>query len=234
MQTLEDFNTGTEVACHEIPPDAAVSPTKFVLKKKKDSLDDFTSAKARLVVCANWVKGVFQSLFAPTVNEKSLKLLFALAPVDLRDDHHWHRCQRIILIPLHLSSKTSHSFSTGVLEIEQDVVWVARESSGIPSRCQQTALAKWLLSHHGRSLHVLETGTRWEIYFYGCPCGRLCNRLHTTDQIGIDELLTILRTRYTMTTSDSLEYDLGIHGEYLSNGNVRFTQPAKIEELMRE
>jgi hypothetical protein len=59
----EDFNTGTEVACHEIPLDAVVYPTKFVLKKKKDSLDNFTSAKARLVVCANWVKGVFQVYF---------------------------------------------------------------------------------------------------------------------------------------------------------------------------
>jgi hypothetical protein len=41
----------------------------------------FTSAKARLVVCANWIQGVFRSLFAPTVNEKSMKLLFAIAVI---------------------------------------------------------------------------------------------------------------------------------------------------------
>jgi hypothetical protein len=79
MKYLSDFNTGTEVSYDDIPPDAVIYPTKFVLKKKRDSLNHFLSAKARLVVCANWVQGVFQSLFAPTVNEKSMKLLFALA-----------------------------------------------------------------------------------------------------------------------------------------------------------
>jgi hypothetical protein len=48
------------------------------------------------------------------------------------------------------------------------------------------------------------------------------------------EVLEILRKRYTITTADSLESYLGIHFEYFPDGNVRFTQPARIQGLIRE
>ena len=56
----------------------------------------------------------------------------------------------------------------------------------------------------------------------------------STDQQLTDQVLELLRKRYTITTSSSLESYLGIHIEYLSGGNVRFSQPARIQELMKE
>jgi hypothetical protein len=50
----------------------------------------------------------------------------------------------------------------------------------------------------------------------------------------MDEVFEILRKRYTITTADSLESYLCIHIEYFSDGNVRFTQRARIQELVKE
>jgi len=49
-----------------------------------------------------------------------------------------------------------------------------------------------------------------------------------------EEVLRILQLRYTITISDTLESYIGIHIEYLPEGNVRFSQPARIEELLKE
>jgi hypothetical protein len=79
MEGLEDRNTGTVVEPHEVPIGEAVYPSKMDLHKKKTSEGYFLKAKARLALMSNMVKAVLTSIFAPTTNEKSLKILFALA-----------------------------------------------------------------------------------------------------------------------------------------------------------
>jgi hypothetical protein len=79
MEGLEDRDTGTVVQPHEVPRSETVYPSKMDLHKKKTSEGLFLKAKARLVLLGNMVKEVLTSIFAPTTNEKSLKLLFALA-----------------------------------------------------------------------------------------------------------------------------------------------------------
>jgi hypothetical protein len=66
------------VQSSDIPQSAVIYPTKFVLKKKRDAVSAFTSVKAGLVVYANWIQGVFRSLFAPTVNENTIAVIFEL------------------------------------------------------------------------------------------------------------------------------------------------------------
>ena len=81
MKNLDDNGTGEVVNFEDIPQNATIYPSKLILKKKRDSENSFTSAKARLVVCSNLTKNLFATLFAPTANDKSIKLLFAIAMI---------------------------------------------------------------------------------------------------------------------------------------------------------
>ena len=65
-----------EVECEDIPKEATIYPTKMVFDKKYDTVDSFVKAKARLVAIGNYVTEAFKSLFAPTVNERCVKLVF--------------------------------------------------------------------------------------------------------------------------------------------------------------
>jgi hypothetical protein len=80
--TLFDFQVCEEINFDDIPVGSKIFYSKMVLRKKRDALGVFTSAKARLVVCANTVaKDLYADVFAPTANEKSMKLLFAIAAI---------------------------------------------------------------------------------------------------------------------------------------------------------
>jgi len=79
MDNLAEHDVGDEVTLDQIPPDATIYPTKMGLKKKRDTSGIFTKAKARLCVIGNLFANLFQSLFAPTVNERSVKLIFFLS-----------------------------------------------------------------------------------------------------------------------------------------------------------
>jgi hypothetical protein len=237
MQTLADFKTGTEVKFADIPPDATIYPSKFVLKKKRDTVGWFLSAKARLVVCANWIAGVFQSLFAPTVNEKSMKLLFAIAVIfglfitgiDVKGAFLYPEQTR----PVYISLPARWTDGT-------PTYWLLNKTLyGLPESPQAfyRDVSQFLLDQ-GYSRTVADPC----MFYKRGPNGRfICMVVHVDDfaiasshQELTDEVLAILKSRYTITISDSLESYIGIHIEYLPNGNVRFSQPARIEELLKE
>jgi len=77
--TLDQNGTGHEVKFEDIPSGEPIFPSKMIFKQKRDPEGDATTEKGRLVVCANWIAGIFASLFAPTFNAKSMKLLFMLS-----------------------------------------------------------------------------------------------------------------------------------------------------------
>ena len=78
--TLEEMKTYSTVAKEEIPAGAYVYPTKEVLSTKRDPITgEIVQSKARLVVVGSALNVVYQNVFAPTANDKSLKVMFALA-----------------------------------------------------------------------------------------------------------------------------------------------------------
>ena len=79
IQNLVTHGTGVEVSRAEVTPGAQILPVKVVLKKKRDSEGKVTKYKARLCVLGNLKKKSFESVYSPTANEKSLKLLLSLA-----------------------------------------------------------------------------------------------------------------------------------------------------------
>jgi hypothetical protein len=79
--TIDEMGVYDEIAFEDIPVTEPIYPTKMIFKKKRDSVGNFLSAKARLCVIGNWITQAFSNLFAPTANEKALKLLFAIAVI---------------------------------------------------------------------------------------------------------------------------------------------------------
>jgi hypothetical protein len=79
----------------------------MVLRKKRDSLGVFTKAKARLVVCANSAaKDIDADVFAPTPNEQSMKLLFAIGALSGRVGNLRSGYQRsIFILTVHMMFK---------------------------------------------------------------------------------------------------------------------------------
>ena len=69
--SLDELGTGTEI--NPTTATSIILPTKFVLRKKRSG-----TYKARLVVLGNLEKRQ-ESMFAPTANEKSLRLLLSLS-----------------------------------------------------------------------------------------------------------------------------------------------------------
>ena len=82
LKTLHKLDTYEVVQKEDIPSDAFIFPTKFVLKQKLTPLGEYIKHKARLTVLGNLDKEVPSTeLFSPTASEKSLKLVCALAVV---------------------------------------------------------------------------------------------------------------------------------------------------------
>jgi hypothetical protein len=82
LKTLQKLGTYEVVTKEEIPPDAFVFPTKFVMRQKLTALGEYVKHKARLTVLGNLDKDVPSAeLFSPTASDKSLKLVCALAVV---------------------------------------------------------------------------------------------------------------------------------------------------------
>mmetsp|Transcript_10348 Transcript_10348/g.9271 ORF Transcript_10348/g.9271 Transcript_10348/m.9271 type:complete len:245 (+) Transcript_10348:1470-2204(+) len=80
LQTLKELNTFTKVNRSSVDKKFQIIPTKFVLRIKRKTKELIDKFKARLVVLGNLEKkDSITDLFAPTANEKSFKLLFALA-----------------------------------------------------------------------------------------------------------------------------------------------------------
>ena len=76
---LRETGTYEEVKRRDIPDDARILHTKMDLKVKFNTAGDFTKYKARLVVLGNTEPADERNDFAPTANQKSNSILFAIA-----------------------------------------------------------------------------------------------------------------------------------------------------------
>lgn len=237
FQTLTDMGVGEVVAYETIPPSEPIHPTKMILKKKRDAAGAMIAAKARLVVIGNWISGVFQSLFAPTVNEKSMKLLFALASIfglsitgiDIKGAFLYPVQQKPVFISL--PSRLTHS---------QPVYWKLKKTLyGLP---ESPAAFYNDISDYLIACGYLRTAADPCMFYKRFDNSGFIMMIVHVDDFAIassqpsytEELLTILRQKYTLTVAESLESFLGLHIDYLPDGSVTFTQPKRIEELISE
>lgn len=235
--TLREMDVGDPISYNDIPSHEPIHPTKMILKLKRDAAGNITSAKARLVVIGNWVSGMFKSIFAPTVNEKSMKLMFALAVIfrltitgiDIKGAFLYPEQQKPVYISL--PSRLTEG---------QPCYWRLKKTLyGLP---ESPAAFYDDMSTHLLSHSYTRTTADPCMFYKRCDEGGFIMMVVHVDDFAIassspiltTELLNVLRERYTFTVSDSLESYLGIHITYHDNGSVLFTQPKRVDELIAE
>jgi hypothetical protein len=80
LSTLRELKCREIMTREDVPPGAQILPSKYHLKIKYDSKNQYIKHKARLVVLGNLAKKtIYSNYFSPTANSKSTKLLLSLA-----------------------------------------------------------------------------------------------------------------------------------------------------------
>ena len=235
MDNLYEHDVGDEVTFDQIPTSATIYPTKMHLHKKRDTSGVFTRAKARLVVIGNCFSTVY-SLFAPTVNERSVKLIFFLS----------------IIFGLMV---TGVDVKGAFLYPEQKTdVYIS-----LPSRMTEGSPRYWKLK---KTLYGLSESPR--AFYDDCSTLLMANgytrttsdpcmfHKHVGDKyimivVHVDDfviassdkkltrdLLVLMRSRYQITVQASVEDYIGLNIEHMDDGSILLTQPHQIEMIARD
>jgi hypothetical protein len=234
--TLKHLDTYEIVDFKDIPTDAQILPTKFVLKVKITSAGDYIKHKARLVVAGNHEKMKLESLFAPTASSKSVQLIIAL----------------VVVLGLVMEGLDIYG-AFCVPEIKRDVFVV------LPKLITGEHNIYWKLK---RTLYGLADSPR-EFYLhvsanlisYGFkrttadPCVFIKREadkyiiaviyvddfiVAATEHQQVRDLKEHLRKEYTITEAPDLESFIGIHLKHLRNGAIKISQPGFINALIEE
>jgi hypothetical protein len=226
-----------EVDKRDIPPNARIYPLKAVCTKKFDTSGVFIKAKMRLCVIFSAIATTMKSLFAPTVNERCVKLLFCLA---------------IIFNMIVVGVDVKGAFLYPKLPDDENIyVLLPKQLTGTPKY--------WKLK---KTLYGLGDSPR---YFYD-DCSNLLLKngysrtiadpcmfykrsglnfifviVHVDDfliagtvQFMVDELVQVLKSRYEITLSTNVEDYIGLHISFCSDNYVLLSQPHQIERLVKD
>jgi hypothetical protein len=238
LKTLNKLETYEVVEKKDIPYDAFIFPTKFVLKQKLTPLGEYIKHKARLIVLGNLDKNVpSNELFSPTASDKSLKMICALA-VMLGLILFGLDVYAAFLIPP-IKRNVYVTLPTQVTE-GKTVYWKLKKTLyGLADSPRQF--------YEHMSATLLRNGY---IKTVSDPCvfiKRISDvkfiivvvyvddlMLAATDQHLIDELKQQLQVEYTLTEAPSLESFIGFHITYNVNGSITISQPGFVTQLLEE
>lgn len=241
MDKLRINNTGTPVAYEDIPPGHPIYPTKFDLKTKRDLVTGAViSFKARLCVMGNAFVDMFKALYAPTVKYASIMLLMALS---------------MSLGLIIAKADISGAFLYPLINQDHPVyIMLPEKYTGKPKRVYWK-LNKTLYGlpqspeafYADVSQHLMANGYQRTLadpclfYMRDSDGNITLVSVHVDDfaiagsnQQQVDQLVSVLRKRYTITLDASMESYVGIHMEYNRDGSVTMTQPNMIREIFRD
>ena len=241
MTNLRLNNTGTEVPYDDIPSNQPIYPTKIDLKTKRDIVTGkVLSFKARLCVMGNAFTNIFKSLYAPTVKYASIMLLMALA----------------MSLGLVISkADVSGAFLYPLINQDQPVYIMLPEKYTGKAKRVYWKLNKTLYGlpqspeafYSDVSQHLMTSGYHRStadpclFYLRDTEGNITLVSVHVDDfaiagsnQKQVDQLVSVLRKRYTITLDKSMEAYVGIHMEYNRDGSVTMTQPNMIREIFRD
>ena len=235
------LDTGTLEAVLErnVPKEASVINSTMVLKKKPDKY------KARLCACGNELKNQIAETYSPTIGALTYSVLHQLCIIDRME-------VRII--------DTVGAFLYQVYPDKEAPIYVrmpakVMEACGIPpgtvykvkkyiyglpdsGRAYYLAYAKLLMSAgycKSRSdpclfLKVNEAaGERVYVWIHVDD-----TFVAATSKKLLDELETVIKRQYKVTVKTQVDSYLGVHFQYLPNGDVKITQPQLLQGLLEE
>ena len=246
MQGLRDFKTGTEIRLEDIPDGAPIYPTKFDLKTKRDLVTGAVQKfKARLCVLGDAFQTGFKALYAPTVKYGTLMLIATLA-VYFGMQLTKTDCKKAFLYPdlpsndhifIQLPETYMHTI-TG--KTPKRVYWKLNKTLyGLP---QSPEAFYRDVSHHLLTHGYLRSSADPCLFYRRGLNGELTLICVHVDDFAIagsssqqiDEVVRIMRLRYTISVDLRLESYIGIHVEYERDGSVTLSQPNMIREIFRD
>ena len=236
MQNLKEHDTYEEIEFADIPPDATIYPTKMDLKQKHSTLGVFTKAKARLVVIGNFVTNVFKSLFAPTVNERSVKLLFLLSiifglfvtGVDVKGAFLYPNQTSDVFICL---PPALNNGDPKYWKLKKTLYGLSESPRAFYDDCSHLLLSRgYTRTTADPCMFYKLEGIQYILVVVHVDDFVLAS----TNKALQAELLSILRSRYTITTQSSVEDFIGLHIEHNIDESMLLSQPHQIEMIARD
>lgn len=244
---LKAMGTGEEVIFEDIPKDAPLYPSKMVCKKKREPIHGtVTERKARLCTLGNTGRNnpKFQafasipSYFAPTGNEKSLKIIFLLAVIMGMFIAGVDVASAFLYSEIRADKPTFISLPPK-LTSGKKIYWKLKKTLyGLPESPQAF--------YDHVSLHLMSNGyTRTQadpcvFYLRHGDNFTVCFvhvddfAIAATSQELIDSFMLMMKLKYKIKTINELKGFLGMRIDYLKDGSVVLTQPAKIQEILDE
>jgi hypothetical protein len=235
--TLNEMGTGTSVTFSDIPAGAEVYPTKMLLTTKRDVQSSwYLDSKARLVVIGNMFTSIWKTFFAPTTHEKSLKLLFALAvtlgmlicSIDINGAFLYPNQKRdvYIILPVLLTGEPKRYWKLN------KTLYGLRDS---PQAFYEDMSTYLLYNEYYRTtsdpcmFYKRESATEFIMFVVHVDDFAIAASTIAMK----NKLLAIIAKRYKFKECSTVESFLGVHVEYFSDGSVLFSQPGRIDDILR-
>lgn len=236
LLNLIKHGTGTVTPRHAIPTGAQILPVKVVLKLKRDTAGRPMKYKARLCVLGNLARKSVASVFAPTANDKSLKILMALASF-LRLQVASIDVYGAFLYPT--QTEEIYIALPPVITAGNAIYWKLNKTMyGLPS--SPAAF------YNHVSAHLLRQG------YHRCasdPCffwlrtnaDVLLAVVHVDDfalasssPSMIQDFVTAMETEYVVTVTQDVEHFLGLHITEWPDGSRLLSQPGLLKKLFEK
>ncbi len=235
------LNTGTLEATHitDVLPSSSVINSTMVLKKKPDKY------KARLCACGNELRGKIADLFSPTIGALTYSIVHQLAIIDRM------RVRIIDTVGAYLYQ--TYPADAPVIYIRMPVK--VMEALSIPDGTVYR-LKKYIygLPDSGRAYYLAYAKLLVDAGYFKSksdPClfyrvnlnlgERIYIWIHVDDTFvaaSSDELLQsledVIRSQYNITVKRDVDTYLGVHFDFLPNGDVKLTQPKLLKSLFEE
>ena len=241
LTMLYDLDCYQQIRKRDIPRYAQIIQTKCDLKTKYDSLGSFIKRKARLVVLGNTErKDIYHETYSPTVNQKTINLMLAIAAHHNMILYGLDIFGAFITADIDEGDEVYVQLPKGLADDDEDgnaPLWRLRKTlyglnrSPLAFYSQLTNFLRangYTRSQHDNCLfykHNAEDNSR--IFF----CIHVDDfAIAATNQSLIKELCDLLKTKYILSESDNLETFLGVH-IVQENGNLSFSQPGHIQKM---
>jgi hypothetical protein len=238
LNTIDELECFEHISRDQVPPGCQILPTKMDFKSKFNSLGDWIKDKARLVVLGNLERTpTIADNYSPTAHSHTLHLLLALAA----------QC--------HMTLKGIDIYGAFLTADIDEPVYI-QLPKGLPNKWGDGAIFKLRKTLYGLkrspkafysslSAYLISVGyTKYS--FDQCL---FFKRVNDTDIImfciHVDdfaiastnpqltaELVSLLRQKYVVTESDSLESFLGVHIES-TNSSLYLSQPGLLSKVVQ-
>ena len=233
------ISTGTLIplSYSDIPSDATVINSTMVLRKKPDKY------KARLCACGNELKGQISETYSPTIGALTYATVHQISIIDrmfvrIIDTvgaylyQSYPENQPAIFIRVSSKILDALGIPEGTVYRLKKYIYGLPDSGLAYYRAYSSLLVRsgYSKSKSDPCLFIKLFGKE-RIYIWIHVDDTFVSA--TSEQL-IDDLELVIKSQFEITVNTEVESYLGIHFDYLPNGDVKITQPLLLNSLLEE